>query len=97
MYNKNYHYNFITYSSGTNDDKEKKNYYKYGYRIESTIDWLFSINKVKCNLGYYYSENGKCMLKSKIKVYLITKLENKLLINLLNNYPFIDLRIGSLQ
>ena len=69
IYKKNYQHNFITFNSGINNENKKKNNYKYAYRIEAIIDWLFSNNKVNCDLGYYYSENGKCISTTKKKYY----------------------------
>jgi len=70
IYKKNYHYNFITFKSGTSNNKiEEKNYFKYAYRSEAILDWLFLHNKVNCESGYYYSENGKCISTTKKEFY----------------------------
>ena len=34
--------------------------FKYGYRIDKVRDWLFEQNRIKCEKGYYNSEDGKC-------------------------------------
>ena len=66
MYDSKYSYNFITYKKGTvlpaNDENanEHMSSFKYGYRIDAVRDWLFEQNKVKCEDGSYYSEDGKC-------------------------------------
>ena len=70
MYNLGYQYNFITYSKGSvfppNSNSNNKNEhmasFKYGYRIETVRDWIFEQNRIKCDKGLYYSEDGKCSL-----------------------------------
>ena len=68
MYEFNYQYNFITYRNGSVfpsnsiSNSEHMASFKYGYRIETVRDWIFKQNKVKCEKGYYYSEDGKCSL-----------------------------------
>ena len=66
MYNLNLSYNFITYINGSVIPSNSKSMnehmasFKYGYRIETVRDWLFEQNKIKCEAGLYYSEDGKC-------------------------------------
>ena len=70
MYNSNYSHNFITYKSGSvfppncKKDNEHMASFKYGYRIERVLNWIFEQNKVKCNEGLFYSEDGKCSLSN---------------------------------
>ena len=66
MYNLSYSYNFITYKNGsvippnTKKTMEHMASFKYGYRIDAVRDWIFKQNKIKCEEGFYYSEDGKC-------------------------------------
>ena len=66
MYDLNYFYNFITYKKGTvlpPNSKSRGEHmasFKYGYRIDKVRDWLFEQNRIKCEKGYYNSEDGKC-------------------------------------
>ena len=66
MYNLSYNYNFITYKNGSvfppNAKKTMEHMasFKYGYRIDAIRDWIFEQNKIKCEKGTYYSEDGKC-------------------------------------
>jgi len=96
IYKKNYQYNFITFKSGAKNNETEENYFKYAYRMEAIFDWLFSHNKVNCEIGYYYSENGKCISTTKKKVLLISKRNaGDILLNLLKKLPFIDVKIAS--
>ena len=66
MYSQNLTFNFITYINGSVFPSNSKSInehmasFKYGYRIETVRDWLFKQNKVKCDAGLFYSEDGKC-------------------------------------
>ena len=66
MYENNHSQNFITYKNGSvlpsNSKKANEHMcsFKYGYRVDTVRDWLFEQNRVKCEEGYYYSEDGKC-------------------------------------
>ena len=66
MYNSKYSQNFITYKTGSvlpsNSKKANEHMcsFKYGYRLDIVRDWLFEQNRVKCEEGTYYSEDGKC-------------------------------------
>ena len=66
MYNLSYPYNFITYKKGsvfppnTKKIMEHMASFKYGYRIDIVRDWIFQQNRIKCEEGSYYSEDGKC-------------------------------------
>ena len=73
IYKSNYQYNFITFKSGTKNNETEENYFKYAYRMEAVFDWLFSHNKVNCEFGYYYSDNGKCISTTKKRVLLISR------------------------
>ena len=97
IYKKNYHYNFITFKSRTsNNETEEKNYFKYAYRSEAILDWIFWYNKVNCEAGYYYSENGKCISTTKKRVLLISRRNaGDILLNLLKKSSFIDVKIAS--
>ena len=74
MYNSNYPNNFITYKSGSvlpsNSKKANEHMcsFKYGYRLDVVRDWIFEQNRVKCEEGYYYSEDGKCANTNYCKV-----------------------------
>ena len=66
MYNLSFAYNFITYKNGSvfppNAKKKMEHMasFKYGYRIDAVRDWIFKQNRIKCEEGSYYSEDGKC-------------------------------------
>lgn len=68
MFKKGYSHNFITYKNGSvfpyNCKKENEHLasFKYGYRIEEVLFWIFKQNKVKCDEGLFYSQDGKCSL-----------------------------------
>jgi len=105
LYIKKYKYNFITYSiRKANDNKNEGKHnkieiYKYGFRSDSVIDWLFSQNKIICDNEHYYSEEKqKCFSKTKKKIYFISFLKNEedILINILKNISFIsEVTIGT--
>ena len=91
IYKKNYQYNFITFKSGAKNSETEENYFKYVYRMEAIFDWLFSYNKVNCDFGYYYSEDGKCISTTKKRVLLISRRNaGDILLNLLKKLSFID-------
>ena len=101
LYNLGYEYNFINYKHSKSNNKNSK-FFKNGYRIEATFDWLLSQNKKKCKEGFYYSdENGQCVLiiskNIKKKIFLITNHgSGDLLEKLLKKMPFVsEVRIGS--
>ena len=66
MYASGKQYNFITYTKGSvlpsnsKDANEHMSSFKYGYRIETVRDWIFQQNKIKCEEGLFYSQDGKC-------------------------------------
>ena len=68
LYDLGYKYNFISYKKGSVFPSNSKSLnehmasFKYGYRIETVRDWIFEQNKIKCEKGLYYSEDGKCSL-----------------------------------
>ena len=96
IYKKNYQYNFITFKSGAKTSETEENYFKYVYRMEAIFDWLFSYNKVNCDFGYYYSEDGKCISTTKKRVLLISRRNaGDILLNLLKKLSFIDVKIAS--
>ena len=96
IYKNNYQYNFITFKSGTTNNETEENYFKYAYRMEAVFDWLFSHNKVNCEFGYYYSDNGKCISTTKKRVLLISRRNaGDILLNLLKKLSFIDVKIAS--
>ena len=74
MYKKNFSKNFISYKAGTvlpsNSKKANEHMcsFKYGYRLDTVRDWLFEQNRVKCEEGYYYSEDGKCSMTNFCKI-----------------------------
>ena len=76
LYIQEYKFNFITYSQRTDYQTGKNNkneIFKYGYRPEAVREWLFSQNKMKCDIEYYYSEEkGKCFSRTKKKIYIIS-------------------------
>ena len=101
LYNFGYEYYFINYKHSKNNNNNSK-FFKNGYRIEATFDWLLSQNKKKCKNGFYYSdENGQCILmipkNIKKKIFLITNhFSGDLLEKLLKKIPFVsEVRIGS--
>jgi len=64
--------------------------------MEAVFDWLFSHNKVNCEFGYYYSDNGKCISTTKKRVLLISRRNaGDILLNLLKKLSFIDVKIAS--
>ena len=103
LYIKMYKFNFISYSiRKTNNNRGKHNQieiYKYGFRSDSVIDWVFSKNKIICDNEHYYSkEKQKCFSKIKKKIYFIPFLKNEedILINILKNISFIsEVTIGT--
>ena len=74
MYNSKYSNNFISYKSGSvlpsnsKKDNEHMCSFKYGYRLDVVRDWIFGQNRVKCEEGYYYSEDGKCANTNNCKI-----------------------------
>jgi len=94
LYIQEYKFNFITYSQRTDYQTGKNNkneIFKYGYRPEAVREWLFSQNKMKCDIEYYYSEEkGKCFSRTKKKIYIISYTNGDLLKNLLKNSSLVS-------
>ena len=85
-------FNFFTYFYRKDNQNNNKNeIYKYGFRPEAVREWLFSQNKIKCNKEYYYSEEkGKCFSRTKKKIYIISYTNGDLLKNLLKNSSLVS-------
>ena len=85
-------FNFFTYFYRKDNQNNNKNeIYKYGFRPEAVREWLFSQNKIKFNKEYYYSEEkGKCFSRTKKKIYIISYSNVDLLTNLLKSSSFVS-------
>ena len=82
IYSLGYRHNFITYSKGSvlSGNKEENNEhissFKYGYRIDSVKEWLFSQTMKDYSENYYKSQDGRII---KINYCEKTNEENKCL------------------